>query len=205
MTAVVAADKSPTAAHTGTLLLSDRADVAARLDDIVRSQRGSESPGGRRLALLTKVARAVLVDELLEALRALLDDDLTDLLVASWSRYQALVAAGRETSTTPGAESMVRLAGHTVRVEQHPDLELRVDGVRVVTLHVALDVRYVVVEAFARVREGRLVEVRAGSPEVEAVLSVDGVEVSRKSTRLEMIAVLELGVGISLVPERPTV
>lgn len=204
MTALIAAEKSPAATHTGKLLLSDRTAVAAKLDDIVRSQRGSESPSGRRLALLTEVARAVLIDELLEALRAVLDDNLTDLLVTSWSRYQALVAAGRETSTAPGAECMVRLAGHTVRIEQRPDLELRVDGIRVVTLHVALDVRYDVVEAIARVREGRLVEVRAGSPEVEVVLSVDGVEVSRKSTRLEMLAVLDLGVGIPLVPEHHT-
>lgn len=202
MTVLVSADVEPTAARTGALLLADGAGVLASLDQVVTRQLTGSSPQSRRLVALSQPARTALLDELLTGLRSLLDDELTDLLVDAWSGHRTLVSAGRETGKVQGGQSIVRLAPHTVRVQQDPELDLRVDGMQLLTLRVRLDIAFVVNEAVLLVHDGRLVEVRADNPKVYAVLWVDGEEISRRAGRLVMGAGLKLDDGVRLSPWR---
>lgn len=204
MTVLVSADAGPTTARTGDLLLADRARVAAKLENLLDAPLARHQMNGsdRRIPLvaLSQPRRAAVLSELMTSLQSLLDAELSDLLVEAWSSHRALISAGRR-AWARGAETTVRLAPHTVRVQQDPELDLQVDDRHLLTLRVQLDVTYVVAGALLLVREGRLVEVRPGNPKVEAVLSVEGEEISRRTGRLVMDAGQKLGNGVALSRE----
>lgn len=178
MSLSVAAPGPPTLDRIGALLLSDRADVMATLDAVVRRHAEGDTFLARELAPLLERVRPTVAGELVDALCDLLDDDLLSMLVAAWPDYVAVLSAGREMleySTTLGA---VRMMPHTMRAVRRPSLSLCVDDERVLSLDVMLDARFTVAESELRMRDARLVEVTVGNPAVEVVLSVDDVVLS---------------------------
>jgi hypothetical protein len=134
-----------------------------------------------------------------EVLRAELAVDLGEVVVSAWTRYRALVDAGRRTRDAPGAPEDVVLAEHTVTSDHHPTVDVLVDGQVVASLTFDVEVSLTVRAAVAVVQAGRLTAVRAGDVEVAATLGLHGAELCRRSAQVLVGHLVRLGSGAPLV------
>jgi hypothetical protein len=177
------------------------ADALGPIEDSLRNGdvAGRELSGRVGVAAVYPIVEA----RVAEVLCAELAVDLGGLLVSAWSRYRALVEAGRRTRDAPGAPEDVVLAEHSVPADLHPSVEVLIDGQVVASwtfdVVVALNVR----AAVAVVEAGRLTAVRAGEVEVEVTLGLHGVQLSRGAAQVSAGHLVRLGPGVPLVAAAP--
>lgn len=155
----------------------------------------------RSLGAVAAATRRVVATQLASSVAGLLDFDLAGVLVAGWSRYDALVEAARRTATDPSTEEVVELATHRITSVHRPTVDLLFDGVRAGTLHVEATFDCLLEGVAGTVERGRLVALRYGRATATATVSVDGVEIIRRDAVLDLDLQTSLGAGISLVPE----
>jgi hypothetical protein len=157
---------------------------------------------GRALEALPEVTREVAVREVAAATAGLLNLNLIDMLVAGWRDYEDLTAAARRTLAVPGSIELVQLATHRITASQQPYVSVLVDGCRVATLQLGLSVVFDISVLLAGIKAGRLVALHSGHADITATLAVEGVEVVSKQGHLELPGVIQLGVGIRMLPLR---
>ena len=155
----------------------------------------------RPLAGLGQGLQNAAVREVSSMSAGLLDIDLVYVLVAGWCKYAALAEAARRTAAAPGTEELVNVATHRVSAAHDPYIELLVDGVKVATVHVGLELRFDIKALVAGVKEGKLAAVHLGTCEIAASLSLQGVSVASRTTEVELPAVIRLGKGIPLLSD----
>jgi hypothetical protein len=182
---------------TARFVLFGDADAAAAVADIVAEQRVTAA-FARRLSL-SQGTHLVLVRDLGRALAGLLEVDVADLLVAGWHRHRAFRRVALASAGTPGSTRLVELSEHRIVSVHEPSVELQVDGRRITTVRFELRVTVEVGGLVAAVRDARLVEIRAGTAEVTATLSVAGVEVASRTGRVDARLVVRLGTGVALL------
>jgi hypothetical protein len=188
---------APPSQYTATWLLSGgrggaRQALAQILHGIARS-------GG--LGQLTDRTFTALNQQLTEATYGLLTIDLGALLRDGWRLHAALAAAGRATLQRPASTELVELAKHTISVRHQPAIDLYVNEVKLATIALELLLKIEVDSLLATVRDGRLVELRAGRCTATATLSCESVPLASGTTHLEPAFVLGLGRGLALVRE----
>jgi hypothetical protein len=180
-------------------LLADDKHVRDEMKRVVEHLGDEPTPESHKLALLGKIGRAVVEERLVDALREALDDNLADLLLGGWRSHHALMEAARATAGSPGAEEVVELAQHTVRVSESPSVDIEVEGVRLATVHAELHLAFAVVEAVGVVRDGRLLAVRTMPMTVDADLSVQGVPIAHEHATLDLRGEIVFDPGIRLL------
>jgi hypothetical protein len=154
----------------------------------------------RALRHLPQATREAAVREAATTGAALLDVDLTGLLLAAWRTHRKLVGAARSTLAAPGSTELVDLTDHQVTTTQQPSVEVLVDGRRVATLHLSLSIVFDVSVLVAGIKAGRLVALHSGRCDVTATLTIQGTDVLTKSAHLDLPGVIPLTPGIRLLP-----
>lgn len=158
---------------------------------------------GSKLSRLTGDGREAANDALASAAAGLLDLDLGDVLIYAWRTQERLADAARETLRAPGRREVVQLASHQITSTYNPDVDLMVDGVRVHTFHFQLDLVLTIDVAAVIVRNGRLVEVKAGDGSVSGTLTLKmpGGDASllHQERRINLHLTIRVGNGIPLL------
>jgi hypothetical protein len=137
--------------------------------------------------------------EIAMAASGLLQIELVDLLVAGWRKYEDLLAAARRSLASPGATELVKLATHRVTANEHPYVDLLVDGAKLATVDLELLVVFDVSLLIAAVRSARIVALHSGRCDITASLAVDGAEVATGHHVVDLPLVVTLGDGIPLL------
>ncbi len=156
----------------------------------------------RALENVPATLREAAVRETTNAVKGLLDVDLTGFLVSGWQKHREVIAAARRSMTAPGSIELVNLATHQITATQRPVVNLLVDNHRVATVELGLSVVFDVSALVAGIRDGRLVAVHSGRCDVRATLAIQDTEVISRQAHLELPGIIPLGRGIRLLAEQ---
>jgi hypothetical protein len=146
--------------------------------------------------------REAAVRETTNAVKGLLDVDLTGFLVLGWQKHHQVIAAARRSMTVPGSIELVNLATHKITTTQRSSVNLVVDNQRVATVELGLSVVFDVSALVAGIRDGRLVAVHSGRCDVAATLAIQDTEVISRQAHLELPGLIPLGRGIRLLADQ---
>lgn len=127
-----------------------------------------------------------------------LDLDVVDLVVGAWRKHAALVAAAERTLDVPGSEEIVDLASHGIRSVHRPYVAVLVDGREVTRIDFELIVVVEIKALVGVVQAGRLLALRGGQCEVEAMFKAEDITLVQGRRRFDLNAYLPLGAGIEL-------
>jgi hypothetical protein len=156
---------------------------------------------GRLHAKLPVLAREAVRTELTALISQALSTHLSEVAAAGWRRSTRIQDAATRTRGRAEATEIVVLGEHTITYTDLPCIEIRVDTNPVVRLEVALVVELHVAGIAATLREGRLVELRAGDADVTVALGIAGDRIARRYTTVDLDAVVNSaagGVGLHL-------
>jgi len=168
-----------------------------QLEKAVMQAADAEEPRARPLRMLSAVARRALVEEIEAKLGTILSETLGDLVVGGWRTHTAITQAARKSRHEPGVDQVVPLRNHTITADRHHDLDIEVDGVRVLTLTTRLVVRLQLYDAVAVVRDGRMVAVRSGQGRALGSVTVEGVELVQRALTFPLAAEFTAQANIS--------
>jgi hypothetical protein len=148
---------------------------------------------------LTAAAARILTSQIADALAQILDLDLTQIVLDGWSKHRELLAAARKTARSPGRTEEVQLADHRISSRHQPAIEVYLNGSRVATVQLELEVWIDLQSVIALVRGGRLVEIRAGDTGVGARLATAGHDIAERRIRCTAGVLIQLGSGVALL------
>lgn len=168
-----------------------------RLEKVVMQAADGDELRARPLRMLGAVARQALVEEIEAKLRTVLSETLGDLVVGGWRTHAAITQAARKSRHEPGVDQVVPLRNHTITADRHHELDIEVDGARVITLTTRLGVRLQLHDAVAVVRDGRLVAVRSGQARAIGSVTVEGVELVQRTLTFPLTAEISTQADIS--------
>ncbi len=157
-----------------------------------------------RLGALPPGLRAAARAEILKVIAGVLDQGLADVLAAGWRRWDEISAAARRSLETPGSREIVELADHEITSTHRPSVDVTFDGKKITEIEATIELAAELHAVTAVVAGGRLTALRTGRADVSASLAIVGVEVAKRSCRVELPIEVGLGAGIPLV-ERPEI
>jgi hypothetical protein len=170
----------------------------------MRKVLGAEVPDGRLERVVTTLApgaRRLAVKELARVVSSLLDMELTPLFVEAWGGVERLREAARQTMAIPGSHVQVQLHQHAFEWTHRPRYQVLVDEIPAIEIGFDLTLKAEVLDLWAAVTDGKLVEIHSGDCRLSATLSVDDVEVLTGASMVDLAAVVRLGSGLPLLPE----
>jgi hypothetical protein len=185
-------------------LLPAPTDAQNRLEQAVMQADATDERRARPLRRLGAVARRALIEEIEAKLRMVMSETLVDLIVGGWHTYAAVMQAIRKSRGQPGVDQIVPLRNHTIKAARQNSLDIEVDNFRVMTLSSQLVVSVQLCDAVAVVRDGQLVAVRSGQAKADGAVTVEGVEIGRKTLAFPLTAELALrSLGSTPLSHRP--
>jgi hypothetical protein len=173
-------------------LLPTSSDARIRLESVVARASANDERRARPLRTLGAVARRALIEEIEAKLRMVMGETLVDMIVGGWRAYAAVAQAIQKSRSQPGVDLVVPLRNHTIKAARHHNLDIEVDRFPVMTLSVQLIVHVQLYDAVAVVRDGQLVAIRSGQASVDGMVTVDGVQVARRTLIFPLTAELVL-------------
>lgn len=130
--------------------------------------------------------------------------DVLDLAAGGWRGHTALRSAARRTRELPGSEEVVALATHRITSTHRPYIDVYVDGAKLGTLQVELNLVFWVSGLVCVVRDAYLTGVNAGTCSVDASLAAQGaVLVERKGAPLDLPGGFALRGPVPLLRNEP--
>ena len=135
-----------------------------------------------------------------EQLMALLDTPFSKILAEAWSRDAGIRALADGDKHPPDKVSLVPLADHTVTSSHQPFVELMMETIELGRVDFQLDVAVKVKGALIGVRDGRIMELRAGNTAAEVALSCAGVAIAKRDGELKLPGVVKFEEGIRIAP-----
>lgn len=174
----------------------DRRAIEA-MEPILRSARTPAASGA--LPGLSAPGQEAVRAAIAGAVDRALDTDLTSLLVSGWTKLNELRTAARTTIAFPGSTEVVDLLTHTMTLVERPEVEVLVNGTQFGQVEVQITLELVISGLLAVVREGQLVEVRAGKATGAARLTIEGANVTSREVSVDIPGVVRLGRGIELL------
>ena len=148
---------------------------------------------------LVEVAR----HELADATTGFMSLNLADVAAAGWKKYDALKKAARRTRDDPDAKELVSLTTHKIASSHHPSVDLYLDGRRIATVDIELEVALTIAGMIAVVRRGTLTGIQSGSCTVSGSLAVQGIDMIKRQRRFDLYGAVQLGHGIPLLEPTP--
>jgi hypothetical protein len=167
-------------------------DARIRLEKAVLRATADGDRRARPLRTLSAVARRALTEELEAKLRMVLGETVVDLIVGGWRTYGAVRQAIGKSISQPGVDQIVPLRNHTIEAARQHQLDVEVDGFRVMTLSVELIVHVQLYDAVAVARDGILVAVRSGQAKADGTVTVEGVQIAQRALTFPITAELHL-------------
>jgi hypothetical protein len=173
-------------------LLPAPSDARISLEKVVMQANATDERRARPLRTLGAVARRALIEEIEAKLRMIMSETLVDLIVGGWRTYAAVMQAIRKSRGQPGVDQIVPLRNHTIKAARQNSLDIEVDNFRVMTLSSQLLVSVQLYDAVVVVRDGQFVAVRSGHAKADGTVTVEGVEIGRKTLTFPLTAELAL-------------
>ncbi|MEX0172354.1 hypothetical protein [Streptomyces sp. LMG1-1-1.1] len=153
----------------------------------------------------TPAADRAVEHELARVVDDFLGLDVLDLAAAGWRGHSALQSAARRTRDLPGSEEVVALATHRVTSAHRPYVDVYVDGAKIGTLDVQLNVVFWISGLVCVVRDACLTGVRSGECAVDASLGAQGAVVAeRRGGRLDLPGGFALRGPVPLLRDEPS-
>jgi hypothetical protein len=123
-----------------------------------------------------------------------LDLNVIDLLISGWRRHAEIRNQMRITALDPTRTALVHVAEHTVESTHTPSLEVRVEGVPLVTLTLPVEVAFEVEAVSLLIRGGEIREVRPGRIMARGTVKLESsVILKRDLAKVEFPGTLILG------------
>lgn len=182
------------------LLGSEKAGVQDAMASNTR-ELGVGELVGKAVGGLAAAGRDAVCDEVGRAADSLLELDISDVLATAWRKHADLRAAGRRTVENLGSEEIVELATHKITSTHRPYVDVFVDDVEITKVELELTLTFVLHGVLAVVWRGWLVKLRAGTCDVTAELTCEGVRLARRSTSFSVPGTIRVQPGIDLRPE----
>lgn len=142
--------------------------------------------------------------ELANATTGFMSVNLADVAAAGWKKYDALKKAARSTRDDRDATELVSLTTHKITSSHHPSIDLSLDGKRLATVEIELEVALTIVGMIAVVKQARLMEIQAGSCTASGSLAIQGVEMIKRQRKFDLRGAFRLGNGVPLLDTTPT-
>lgn len=175
----------------GTWMLPASGESRVRIEQVV-TQTTANRESARPLRTLGVVARHALAQEIEAKLRAVLSETLAALIIEGWHTYGAITEAIKKSRVQLGVAQIVPLRTHVINADREHNVDIEIDSFPVMSLTAKASVKLQLFAAVAVVLDGHVVEIRSGQATADGWLSVDGVEISRKSLALPLEARLIL-------------
>ena len=154
----------------GNVLLAGATTVSDRLGASLAS--GPEA--NQIKAALAKAAPGLplgtLVEGISKAVQDALDIPVTDVVIGAWQRARDLRAALETTRESAEATALVPLLSHAITSEHRPYVDIVVEGVPLARLVFPVKVEFRLEGVVARVRQGQIADILAGSIQVKGPL-----------------------------------
>ncbi|SES48497.1 hypothetical protein SAMN04487983_10699 [Streptomyces sp. yr375] len=141
--------------------------------------------------------------ELAGSIGSFLSLDVFDVAAGGWRRHAALTEAARRTRAAPGSEEVVALASHEITSNHHPYVDVFLDGAKVGTLDVWLDLFFRISGLVTVVRDAHVVAVRSGQCVLEARLAVQQIPLAERQGRLDLPGIWHLHTPLPLLKDQP--
>ncbi|MFD5327091.1 hypothetical protein [Streptomyces sp. NPDC127092] len=130
--------------------------------------------------------------------------DVLDLVAGGWRGHAGLRSAARRTRDLPGSEEVVALARHKITSTHRPYVDLYVDGAKLGTLEVELNLVLWISGLVCVVRDACLTAVRAGDCAVDVSLAVQSTPIAeRRGSRLDLPGAFALRRPVPLLRDEP--
>ena len=152
-----------------------------------------------RLVVVAPGLATPIVNEVAKATDDLLSSSLFDMVMSGWKRYDALRQAAKRTRDASGTRESVAMATHTVKAEQHPSVELYIDGKSKGIVEMTLLITFTLAGVLAVVERGRLMRIESGNCTVSGSLTVAGVEAAKRRHTFDLPGAIALRGGIPLI------
>ncbi|WP_432929524.1 hypothetical protein ACQPZZ_05420 [Microbispora sp. CA-135349] len=181
------------------LMFADRRHVVEELGRVLKERRMLEEVGDRfrpgDAGFMSDVVRRVAES----GGRLLSELDLGVVLLSGWTKYRALVDAGRRTMKPGAGGEPVRLYEHTITSEHKPWVAVLVNEEQVFRVDFGVTLEFVVASLDAYVADGRLEHLRAGDFTASITWTVRGFPVKKVRFARPIPVRVRLGGGIPLV------
>jgi hypothetical protein len=181
----------------GDVLFGGEQRVVMIADALVDS--GVVDSVGQAVQRMSSTGQGIVGREVAAMTDSLLSLDIGDILLVAWRKRATLVDAARRTLVEPGSSATVELASHRITHTSRPHVDLLVDGVLVHRFDLELSMVLEVGTLVAVVRSGRLAELGTGDCRLTCSLGIDGFDIAKRTTRLDISRMVRLGAGIPLL------
>ncbi|MFI5801082.1 hypothetical protein [Streptomyces sp. NPDC051677] len=152
---------------------------------------------------LTPAADQAVEHELAGSIDSFLSLDVFDVAAGGWRRHAALTEAAHRTRATPGSEEVVALASHEITSKHRPYIDVFLDGAKVGTLDVWLDLLFRISGLVTVVRDAHIVAVRSGQCVLDARLTVQQIPLAERQARLHLPGIWHLHTPLPLLRAQP--
>jgi hypothetical protein len=146
-------------------------------------------------AVPAAAAKVVPIDQLVEVVWDLLDMPLGDIVRSAWDRHELVQKAKANTLGKTGVLERVSIAGHTLKSQHRPKVEIDVAGASIPALEFDLAVALRLDAAVINVANGAITSIAPASGSAEASLATKGRTLcQRKLAHVALPAIASAGV-----------
>jgi hypothetical protein len=181
------------------LFFDNPAEAAGAVSAAVLGTSGDDI--GKTLGSMPDTAKKAVLTRVGDAATGLLEQDVTDVFANAWRKHTVIRSAAEATLAEPGAERKVNLATHTVSFAHEPSVEVRLGDRTIATVTLQVQLELLIKGLEAVIKAGRLTEVRAGTCDVDAALTIAGRPVAQRQIALPLPLAIRLRNGWLLVDE----
>lgn len=125
------------------------------------------------------------IPDISRKVKELFDIEIPDVLVASWTKAQALQSVLEESKNAPEEILYLELADHTISSEHHPYVEIRIKNVPARKIEFTVQLIFTLKGFILKIQGGMIREIQTGKCEVEGTVQYEGVTIAEK--KLETI------------------
>lgn len=129
----------------------------------------------------------------------LLDIRLLDVISRAWKKSRELEAY-RDTDTYPRDKTFsVSLVEHTIKSTHRPQVEIRIHGKRVSSVHFAVNIEIAVRGVKLEIQNARIKKIKTGDFKVKGSFSCEGFLLAeREANPLDIPGTIDLGEGLEI-------
>ncbi|MGW0705243.1 hypothetical protein ACWD4G_04600 [Streptomyces sp. NPDC002643] len=171
---------------------SDSSDPADALAGPLHDGGATRQLLGRTGRPLSPAADHAVEHQLAGSIDSFLTLDVFDIAAGGWRRHAALTDAAHRTRAAPGSEEIVALAQHEIDSHHHPYIDVYVDGAKIGTLDVLLDLLFRIDGLVAVVRDAHIVAIRSGSCVLDAMLAAQEIPLAQRQGTLDLPGIWRL-------------
>jgi hypothetical protein len=153
----------------------------------------------KKLTQEVKVVWPVACGFILKEFMEILNMKVSDVMIAAWNQYKALVQYTDEKKYPPGESYLVPLAKHTIESIHKPFLEILVNHHPVGKINFEIIISLAVEGIVLKIQDGKIMEVRTGSCKGGGSIKCEDKLILKKETGpFSLPGLISLGEGIPI-------